>query len=148
MGLMGLCGLAGNIVLSRHVGTLGADRGARWALSVVWVGLALWTATQSLAPNVPLVLPIGAIIVWGLGNFAFTSSQQARLAQTAPHWASASIALNSSSLYAGQALGAVLGAALVATLGTDALGPVALVIMGAAWASSWWADRAKTAGAP
>lgn len=141
MGLMGACGLAGNIVLSRNVGTIGADRGARWALSVVWLGLALWIGTQAMAPAVSIALPAGAIIVWGLGNFAFTSSQQARLAQTAPQWASASIALNSSSLYAGQALGAVLGAALVALLGTDALGPVALLIMSGAWASSWWADR-------
>ena len=139
MGLMGVCGLAGNIALSRAVSRLGADRGARIALGFVFWGLVLWALGLSWVQTTWAVT--GAIVVWGLGNFAFTSSQQARLAQSAPALASASIALNSSSLYAGQAMGAALGAWLVVAGGYDALGPVALVIVGGAFLSSVVADR-------
>lgn len=140
MGLMGACGLLGNIALSRAVARLGADRGARIALGFVFWGLALWVLGLSWLQTTWAVT--GAMVVWGLGGFAFTSSQQARLAQTAPALASASIALNSSSLYAGQAVGAAVGAWLVVASGYGALGPVALVVMGGAIACSALADRA------
>lgn len=139
MGLMGICGLAGNIALSRGIARIGADRGARVALGFVFWGLLLWIGALSGLQTIGAVAV--AIFVWGLGNFAFNSSQQARLAQSAPALASASIALNSSSLYAGQAMGAALGGFLVVALGYDALGPVALLIVGAAFACSVWADR-------
>ena len=139
MGLMGVCGLVGNIVLSRAVSRLGADRGARLALSFVFTGLAMWCVAFSWVQATWAVAV--AILVWGLGNFAFTSSQQVRLAQSAPALSSASIALNSSSLYAGQALGAALGATLVVSLGYHALGPTALLIMGGALWCSARADR-------
>lgn len=142
MGLMGFSGLVGNVLLSRQVARVGADRGARIALGFVFWGLVLWILALSWFASAWAVA--GAILIWGLGNFAFTSAQQARLAQSAPHLASASIALNSSSLYAGQAAGAALGATLVAGLGYDALGPVALLIMGLAFLCSVWADRAHT----
>lgn len=146
MALMGVCGVAGNVVLSRAVARMGADRGARASLTVVWCGLLAWTAALALVPTLWAVAL--AITVWGLGNFAFTSSQQARLAQSAPALASASIALNSSSLYAGQAMGAALGASLVVTLGYEGLGPVALFIMAMALACSWRADRGTTGNHP
>jgi predicted MFS family arabinose efflux permease len=139
MVLMGITGLAGNIVLSRSVARIGADRGARISLAFVLVGLAIWVLAFSWWAALGAVAV--AVLVWGVGNFAFSSSQQARLAQSAPALASASIALNSSSLYAGQALGATLGATLVAAAGYDALGPVAVVVVGAALACSLMADR-------
>lgn len=141
MGLMGVCGLVGNIALSRWVSRIGADRGARIALGFVFWGLLMWVAALSGLKATWAVTV--AIFVWGLGNFAFTSSQQARLAQSAPDLASASIALNSSSLYAGQAMGAALGATLVVALGYDALGPIALLIMGGALYCSVMADRIR-----
>lgn len=141
MGLMGLSGLVGNVVLSRAVARIGADRGAHLSLGFVVVGLLLWTVALSALAVVWAV--VMAILIWGLGSFAFTSSQQARLAQSAPTLASASIALNSSSLYAGQALGAALGATLVAGFGYDALGPTGFVIMVAALSCSWRADRCR-----
>ena len=141
MALMGISGLIGNIVLSRGVTRIGADRGARISLSLICAGIALWIVAFSW---LHAIWAVGlAMIVWGLGNFAFNSSQQARLAQSAPTLASASIALNSSSLDAGQAMGAALGAPLVIALGYDALGPTALIIMAMAILLSWLADRQR-----
>ena len=146
MALMGISGLVGNVALSRWVTRIGADRGARMSLSFICAGLALWIVALTWLQALWAVAL--AMIIWGLGNFAFNSSQQARLAQSAPTLASASIALNSSSLYAGQAMGAALGAALVVALGYDALGPTALIIMIVAMLFSWLADRQRTPSFP
>ena len=139
MGLLGFSGLTGNIILSKQVSRIGADRGARVALSFVLAGLILWVLALSVLHDLWAVAM--AVLVWGLGNFAFNSSQQARLAQSAPHLASASIALNSSSLYAGQAMGAALGASLVVALGFESLGPSGVMVLGAALLCSLAADR-------
>lgn len=137
--LMGISGLAGNVLLTRRIGQIGADRGARLALGLVACGLALWCAVTLLAPSTAAMVVV--IVVWGAGSFAFVSAQQARLGASAPALASASIALNSSSLYAGQALGATAGGVLLATLGDDALAPAALVTMGLALWLCVAADR-------
>lgn len=141
MTLMGVAGLAGNIVLSRRVARIGGDRGARVTLGFILWGLVLWVLALSWLQTAWAVAV--AVVVWGLGSFAFVSAQQARLAQSAPHLASASVALNSSSLYAGQAVGAALGASLVAALGYDALGPSAVLILAGAFACSVLADRVR-----
>jgi DHA1 family inner membrane transport protein len=141
MALMGACGLVGNITLSRWVARMGADRCARIALSFVFWGMLLWIVALSWLQA--LWIMSTAIVIWGLGNFAFNSAQQARLAYSAPELASASIALNSSSLYAGQAMGAMLGASLVGSVGYDALGPSALLVVGAALLCSWYADKVQ-----
>jgi predicted MFS family arabinose efflux permease len=54
------------------------------------------------------------LLPWGLGCFAANSSQQARLVALAPGLATASIALNSSAMYLGQAAGAATGGWLLA----------------------------------
>lgn len=50
-----------------------------------------------------------AIFIWGLGSLAIISLQQSRLVRIAPTLASATIALNTSVLYLGQAIGVVTG---------------------------------------
>jgi predicted MFS family arabinose efflux permease len=84
-----------------------------------------------------------AIMVWGTGSFAFVSNQQARLANTAPALASASLSLNTSSLYAGQALGAALGGLMLGWVGFTGLAPVGAAVVGLALAVSVWADRQR-----
>ncbi len=143
MGLMGVCGVVGNLVLNRYIGRIGPDRSARLALTAITCGLALWGLVSNMAPSTPAF--VGVILVWGLGSFAFVSSQQARLAVTAPALASASIALNSSSLYAGQAIGAAGGGLLLAGLGYGALGPAALAIAALALVLCVLADRKRAA---
>jgi predicted MFS family arabinose efflux permease len=73
-----------------------------WPLGLAYVG---WTG---MSLHALLLLP------WALSTFACNSAQQARLVQLAPALASATIALNSSAIYAGQALGAALGGSLIA----------------------------------
>jgi predicted MFS family arabinose efflux permease len=82
-----------------------------------------------------------ALVPWGLGVFASNSAQQARLVGQAPWLASASIALNTSALYAGQALGATVGAAVIVHQGLVALPHVGLVGMLLAMALSLLATR-------
>lgn len=139
MALQGLCGVAGSVVLARRVGRIGPDRGARASLMLVACGLLAWSVV-TLAGLGPWAMA-GVVMLWGLGSFAFVSSQQARLATSVPELASASIALNSSSLYLGQAIGAAAGGVLVAAFGYAPLGPAALLTALAALALCVRADR-------
>lgn len=139
MALQGVCGLLGSVALSRRVGRIGPDRGARQSLGWILAGLVLWSAVTLAWPTVTGMALVVAL--WGLGSFAFVSSQQARLATSAPELASASIALNSASLYAGQAVGAAVGGVLVGIAGYEPLGPAALLTMLGALALSVRADR-------
>jgi predicted MFS family arabinose efflux permease len=74
-----------------------------------------------------LVFPLGVTfwlaavvsIPWALGCFSSNSAQQARLVAMAPALAAASVALNSSAMYAGQAIGAASGGWLISRGGMD-----------------------------
>jgi predicted MFS family arabinose efflux permease len=103
----GLCGFSGNALLSHRIDRVGAERAMALALGLIASGMGLiW-----FAPDFKWFLL--AILPWGLGAFASNSAQQARLVHLAPPLASASIALNTSAMYAGQALGAWSGGWLI-----------------------------------
>ena len=107
--LYGVAGFAGNVIATRIVSKLGG-----WLTSVVFLGstftgMLLWALGAGFLP----VMGAG-IAIWGLGFAATNSMQQARLAQAAPDLSSASIALNTSVLYTGQAIGSALGGLLFA----------------------------------
>ncbi len=104
----GLFGFLGNMWMSRHIDRLGASRSVNLGIASMALSLALWPLGMNL------VLAGMVAIPWALGCFASNSAQQARLAGIAPTLASASIALNSSAMYAGQAIGAASGAWLIA----------------------------------
>lgn len=105
----GAFGLLGNLLLSRYIDRLGADRIVAGSLALMGVSLLLWP----LAITLPLMAAI--MVPWGLGGFASNSAQQARLGGAAPQFASALMALNTSAIYLGQAIGAAGGGALVAS---------------------------------
>lgn len=67
--------------------------------------------------------------------------QQARLIAVAPALASASVALNTSVLYLGQAIGTAIGGDLITREAYALMGPAAAAFMLAAIAASWWASR-------
>ena len=74
--------------------------------------------------------------------------QQARLAETAPDLASASIALNTSLVYVGQAVGVGIGGVLFARGAFTAMGTVGIAFMIAACglaAVTWQRRRVVTA---
>lgn len=131
----GLCGFAGNAWLSRRIDHIGAERAMTSALVLIALGMAL----VSLAPRWGWLLL--AILPWGLGVFASNSAQQARLVGIAPALASASVALNTSAMYMGQALGATLGGWLLLHQGMSVLPGVGSLGMLLAVAMSLWAAK-------
>ena len=131
----GAVGVLGNVVVARHIDRLGAARAVAWMLACMALSLALWPLGTSL----PLMLAV--LAPWALGCFASNSAQQARLVLAAPALAPALIALNSSAMYTGQALGAASGGAMVAQVGYAPLHWVGLAWMLAAIALSVWAAR-------
>ena len=131
----GFFGFTGNVLMSRNIDRTGAPRAVMWSVGAMALSLLLWP----LATNVLLVALV--ILPWGLGCFASNSAQQARLAGIAPTLASASIALNSSAMYAGQAMGAASGGWLIAQGRMLDLHWFGLAAMLAAMLVSWWASR-------
>lgn len=105
----GAFGLLGNIALTRWVDRLGAPRAVLIALLLMAISLVLWPAGRA-----GLVAQALVMVPWALGCFASNSAQQARLVHLSPVLAPASVALNTSAMYAGQGLGAALGGALIA----------------------------------
>jgi MFS transporter, DHA1 family, inner membrane transport protein len=136
LGLYGLTGAISGFAMARFVGRIGAGPGLLLCLAASAAGLALW----SVAGGSLLVSAI-AIAIWGSGFAAGNSMQQARLIAVAPALASASVALNTSVLYLGQAGGAAVGAALMQNDQHALMGPAAVVMVGLAAAISLYAQR-------
>jgi len=125
--LFGGCGFVGNVIATRFVGALGAFVTSAICLVSIFVGVLIWALGQGALP----VMGMG-VIFWGLGFAAGNSMQQARLAAAAPLLAPASIALNTSGIYVGQAVGSYLGGLLIARDQFSAIGWVAVAFMVAA----------------
>jgi predicted MFS family arabinose efflux permease len=100
----GIGGIAGNILASRAVGRFGADIMSAASILSLIIGIAAFALAFG-----NLGFGLIAILIWGLGSFSVTSLQQSRLVRVAPSLASATIALNTSVLYLGQAIGVVTG---------------------------------------
>lgn len=132
----GVFGLAGNVAISRWIDRLGAPRAVLITLGGMALSLLLWPLGQAGWWQQALV-----VVPWGLGCFAANSAQQARVVQLSPVLAPASMALNTSAIYAGQALGAALGGVLIAQGHMLRLNEVGLVLMLSAMAVSSWAAR-------
>ena len=75
---------------------------------------------------------LASVALWGLGFAATNSMQQVRVIVAAPALASASVSLNSSVLYVGQAVGSAIGGVLFARDLLHATGYVAAALMGLA----------------
>jgi len=140
-GWFGLFGLLGNMVLSRTIDRFGAGRAVAVTMSLIALSLLLWPLATTFATMVLVLVP------WALGCFSTNSGQQARLAQAAPAFAAALMALNTSAMYFGQATGAASGAWLVAHGGYAPLNWVGLVWLLAAIGLSAWVARKATTGA-
>jgi predicted MFS family arabinose efflux permease len=84
-------------------------------------GVSAWTAGAGVYP-----LMVIAVAIWGLGFASTNSMQQVRLVAAAPPLASASVSLNTSVLYIGQAIGSAVGGTLFAR---DLLGATGYVAM-------------------
>ena len=131
----GAFGLVGNLLLARFVDRLGISRAVLLTLSLVAVSLLMWPLASGLVSTAALLIP------WALGCFSCNSAQQARLGTAAPALAPALLALNSSAMYLGQAVGASSGGWLLSHGGFGPLSWVALVGVLAAMGLSVWVGR-------
>jgi predicted MFS family arabinose efflux permease len=133
----GAFGLIGNILMSRQIDRIGGARAVTYGVGCMALSLLLWPLGTNLMLAALIIVP------WGLGCFSSNSAQQARLVGIAPALASGSIALNTSAMYAGQALGAGSGGWLIAHDGMGSLHWFGLAALLAAMAMSWWAARQR-----
>lgn len=122
--LVGVTGFIGNLIATRLVTTLKPFRTSLVALLVMLAGLLLFSAGAGL-----FAVMAAGVALWGLGFAAINSMQQARLVAAKPDLSSASVALNTSSIYVGQAIGSALGGFLLAHDLPRALGYVAVMLM-------------------
>jgi predicted MFS family arabinose efflux permease len=99
----GAFGLLGNLLMTRHIDRLGSGLSVTIALALMALSLLLWPLGTGAFTAALVAIP------WALGCFSSNSAQQARLAVAAPALAGATIALNTSAIYSGQALGAATG---------------------------------------
>ena len=141
--LMGTMGLVGNVAATRIVDRHGVQRTFALFAGLVAAGLTLW----AVGGGYLAVMTLGVTFL-GLGFAAANSMQQARLADAAPDLASASIALNTSLLYVGQAVGSGVGGFLYAQGRYHAVGYVAavfaiaaLVVLALTWQKRTIASR-------
>lgn len=135
--LYGMSGIAGNVVGGRAIDRSGPARVVEGMLVVSALGMVLLPISSWGLP-----WAAAAMLIWGFGAFAINSAQQPRLIGLAPQYATATLPLNSSSIYVGQALGALIGAGLVAGPGYMWLGPAGALGLLAAIVISKAASRA------
>ena len=131
----GVFGFIGNMVMSRNIDRIGASRSVMVGIGAMALSLLIWPLGTSLVMAALVSIP------WALGCFSSNSAQQARLVAIAPALASASIALNSSAMYAGQAIGAASGGWLIARDGMDTLHWAGFAGLLLAMAVSAWATH-------
>ena len=140
----GAFGLLGNVLLSRWIDRLGAARCVHIAMALMALSLTLWPLTGPAGSAALLGGVAGmaaAVVPWALGCFSCNSGQQARLSQASVAYAPALLALNTSAIYGGQAIGAAGGGALLAHSGFGTLPWAGLAWMLVALGLSLWAAR-------
>jgi MFS transporter, DHA1 family, inner membrane transport protein len=107
--IYGVCGFIGIVIVSGVVDSWGPLKASMLCISLVLSGVAGWALSAGFYP-----LMAASAAIWGLGFASSNSMQQVRLVAAAPPHASASVALNTSFLYVGQAIGSGIGGFLYA----------------------------------
>ena len=130
----------GNVVLTRVIDRVGPNRAVGVGLGLIALSLVSWPLGSGIVSVAVILIP------WALGCFSSNSTQQARLGMTAPALAPALMALNTSAIYLGQAMGASSGGWLIAHSGFAPLNWVGLAWLAAAITLSLWAGRRAAEG--
>ena len=99
----GTLALAGNVILNRVIDRMGAAQAVTLTLAMMALSLLMWPMASSLLGLALVLVP------WALSGFATNSGQQARLGALSPRLAPALMALNTSGIYLGHAMGATGG---------------------------------------
>jgi predicted MFS family arabinose efflux permease len=130
--LFGVMTIIGNVCASRLVLVWGAFKTSAVFIICIVIGAAVWAVGTGIYP----LMAAGAAI-WGLGFAAATAMQQVRLIVAAPTLATASVAINNTMLYLGQAIGSGIGSALFARGKLTAMSFAALALVAAAFGVLW-----------
>ncbi len=125
----GVFGFIGIAVATWIVDSWGAYRTAVLFTALMFAGLTGWAFFAGI-----YWLMAGSVAIWGLGFASTNSMQQVRLVAAAPALAPASVSLNTSVLYIGQAIGSAIGGMLYARnllygAGYVSMGFIALALM-------------------
>lgn len=134
----GACGVIGNVLAASRMDRATPARVVQVAMLTSFAAMLLWPLAAFGTFALVLIF-----MLWGMGGFATNSAQQARLVALAPERAAVSISLNSSSIYLGQAIGAMIGAAIYTMAGAGSLHWGAAVLTLVALLISW---RARVLG--
>jgi len=105
----GVCGFVGIAIATRIVDSWGPYKTSLLFTSLLLTGVTGWAFSAGSYP-----LMVTSVAIWGLGFASTNSMQQVRLVIAAPALASASVSLNTSVLYVGQAVGSAIGGMLFA----------------------------------
>jgi predicted MFS family arabinose efflux permease len=142
----GVTGVAGNLIGARMVDRIGAARVTLLGLSSMLISHVVWLFVPGSRPLLVLFL-----LLWGIGCFSTNSAQQARLVLLSPPHAPVSVAMNSSAMYFGQAVGTAAGAAVIAGVAGEfaytALALISIPLFIASIAVSLFVERKKAARA-
>jgi predicted MFS family arabinose efflux permease len=136
LAVYGFAGVVGSMIAAGAIDRLGAPRTTRVSLVFVIVGLLVWSLSGA-----SLLLAGLGLLVWGAGGGPSVASQQARLIAADPNAASATVALNTSLLYAGQAIGTALGAWALSSGREELSGAMAVTLIVTALVASIAAER-------
>ena len=127
--IYGLFGFIGIAIATRIVDSWGAYRTSLLFTVLMLTGVTGWALSAGIYP-----LMACSVAIWGLGFASTNSMQQVRLVAAAPALATASVSLNTSVLYIGQAVGSAVGGVLYARdllygAGYVSMGFIALALM-------------------
>ena len=138
LAVFGVVGIFGNAIAARIVVAWGLGPLIGGLLVSMLAGFVIF----GLANGSLLIAALG-VAAWGLGTFSSNSLQQARLIGLAPPLAAASVALNTSAIYLGQAVGPAIGGALIGASMPGALAWAAAGLVALAFALSLMAERMR-----
>ncbi|HZR35922.1 MAG TPA: MFS transporter [Nevskia sp.] len=136
-GIASILANVGSVLMLRR---LAPQQLARFWAGACIAALALWPAPAAAASVAPV---LALQLLWSLGMAGIPATQQARLAWAAPSLAAASIALNSSVAYLGQALGTTAGGLAWNLVGPRYLPWLALLPLTLGLALSLLAERRR-----
>lgn len=139
----GVTGVAGNIIGARLVDRIGAAKVTLLGLLSMLASHMLWLFVAGSWSLLVIFL-----LLWGIGCFSTNSAQQARLVMLSPPHAPVSVAMNSSAMYFGQAVGTAAGAAVIVGVAGpfaySALAFISIPLFIVSIAVSLLAERKKT----
>jgi MFS transporter, DHA1 family, inner membrane transport protein len=127
--IYGAFGFVGIAIATRIVDSWGPYKTSVLFTGLLLTGVSGWALSAGVYPLMAM-----SVAIWGLGFASTNSMQQVRLVTAAPALASASVSLNTSVLYVGQAVGSAIGGVLYAgellrASGYVAAGFVALALL-------------------